>query len=307
MNMKNINKLFISLMILLIGMLSCDRDEVFNKEQYKNVFALISGTDNVYSKFYDLRDIESIGYLSVSCGGTNPIQKDIDISLVEDSLLVETYNKTNFDVEYIKYAHILPKSKYDIDSYSLKIPAGEIKASLPIRIRPEGLSPDSTYFIPLRIDSHDAYEANPEKSYVLFRIRVKNFYAKDDGTTYNLVGKESERSIFGTKIMQPISANKVRIMAGTETYLSDIEKFNKYAIILEIDENDKVHVKPYGNIQVTQVDNDLEYPNIFKIEYDGYRYYKTFLLRYNYTSDNKNYQLKEELRLQFDPENEQEL
>lgn len=305
--MKNINNIIpIALIILLMGMLSCDNDEVFKTEQYKNVFALISETDNIYSKYYDLREPESVGYLSASCGGTNPITKDINISLVEDLSLIDAYNKTNFDVEYNKYAHALSKSKYDIDSYKLKIPTGKIKSSLPIRIRPEGLSPDSIYFIPIRIDSHDSYEANPEKSYILFRIRIKNFYARDNGTTYNLTGKEQDRTIFGTKIMHPLSANKVRIMAGTEAYMSDIEVHKKYALVLETNEEGKVHISPYGDIQVNQIDDDPEYPNIFKVTYDGYRYYKTFLLRYDFTKNNVTYQMREELRLQFDPENEDE-
>lgn len=306
--MKNMNNNIPAILIIfLLGLLSCDNDEIFKTEQYKNVFALVSGTDNIYSKYYDLREEESIGYLSASCGGTNPTTKDINISLVEDPLLIEAYNKTNYDVEYNKYAHQLSKSKYDIDSYKLRIPAGEIKASLPIRIRPEGLSPDSTYFIPLRIDSHDSYEANPEKSYVLFEIRIKNFYAKAEGTTYNLTGKEQARSIFGTKIMHPLGANKVRIMAGTEAYLADIEVHKKYALVLEIDEEGKVYITPYGDIQVNQIDDDPEYTNIFKVDYDGYRYYKTFLLRYDFSSDGNTYEMREELRLQFDPENEDEM
>ena len=136
-SMKNMNNNIPAIFILfLLGLLSCDIDEIFKTEQYKNVFALVSGTDNIYSKYYDLREEESIGYLSASCGGTNPTTKDINISLVEDPLLIEAYNKTNYDVEYNKYAHQLSKSKYDIDSYKLRIPAGEIKASLPIQSDP---------------------------------------------------------------------------------------------------------------------------------------------------------------------------
>ncbi|MDD4592329.1 BT_3044 domain-containing protein [Proteiniphilum sp. UBA5480] len=305
--MKNMNNNIPAILIIfLLGLLSCDNDEIFKTEQYKNVFALISGTDNIYSKYYDLREEESIGYLSASCGGTNLTTRDINMSLVEDPLLIEAYNKTNYDVEYNKYAHQLSKSKYDIDSYKLRIPAGEIKASLPIRIRPEGLSPDSIYFIPIRIDSHDSYEANPDKNYVLFEVRIKNYYANAEGTTYNLKGNEDNRNIFGTKIMHPLSANKVRIMAGTEAYTSNIEMHKKYALILNINEENKVHITPYGDIQVNQIDDDFEYPNTFNVTFDGYRYYKTFLLRYNFTINNKTYQMREELRLQFDPENEDE-
>lgn len=307
--MKNIviNK-NILIIILLMGMLSCDRDEVFEREQYKNVFALISETNNVYTRFHDLREQESIGYLSASCGGTNPTQKDILITIVEDPSLVDNYNKLSFDVSYDKYSHILPKSKYQFDSYQLRIPAGEIGATLPIRIRPEGLSPDSIYLIPVKVNLYDNYEVNPEKSHLLYRVRIKNFYAKDYGqTTYNLAGNQDGVNIFGTKIMHPLTANKVRVMAGTETYKSDPIVFRKLAIVLEIDENGNVKISPYGNLPVTQVDGDPNYPNTFKVTFDGYKYFKTFLLSYNYTYNGKTIRMREELRYNFNPENEDEI
>lgn len=307
LNSSIINKV-IPVIILLMGLFSCDRDKVFEMEQYKNVFALISGTDNVYEKFFDLRDSISIGYLSASCGGTNPTQKDIFATIVEDCTLIDDYNRINFDVEYEEYALALPKSNYIIDSYQLKIPEGVTKGTLSLQIRAEGLSPDSVYFIPLKVDSHDSYEVNPEKNFVLYQVRIKNFYAKGDGTTtYNLMGHEGERGIFGTKIMHPLSANKVRMIAGAESYKNELEVFDKYAIVLEVDEDNRVYISPYGRIQINQVDNDPDYPNIFKVETDGYKHYKTFLLRYDYTSGTKTYQMKEELRFEFNPKNEDEL
>ena len=294
--------------IMLVGLLSCDRDEGFEREQYKNVFALISGTDNVFTRFHDLRENESIGYLSASCGGTNPTQNDIIATIVEDSSLVDNYNKLSFDVEYDKYAHHLSKSKYSINSSQLIIPSGETGATLPINIRPEGLSPDSVYLIPLKVDAHDNYEVNSEKSYVLYRVRIKNFYARDsEGTTYNLIGNQNGVNIFGTKIMHPLGANKVRVMAGAETFKSDIKVLEKLAIVIEVDENNNLKISPYSNLQVTQVDGDSDYPNIFKIEFDGYRYYKTFLLRYDYTYNNQTIQISEEMRYNFNPKDEDEL
>jgi len=56
---------------LLFITATCDRDEVFEREQYKNVFALISESDNVSRKFHKLGE-ESVGYVAASLGGTNP-------------------------------------------------------------------------------------------------------------------------------------------------------------------------------------------------------------------------------------------
>lgn len=298
-------------MLLLFIFITCDRDEVFEREQYKNVFALISESDNVARKFHKLGE-ESIGYVAASMGGTNPTTKDITVNLVEDQSLLADFNRINYDTDISKYGQPLPESKYDIDSYQFTIPAGEISGRLPLRIRPDGLSPDTAYFISLRVESHSSYEVNPEKSYVLYRVRTKNYWAQADGNTnysmrakLRIQGSASELEMPGTKVMHPLTENSVRIMAGNETYESNINVFNRFAIVLEIGEDNKVSILPYANIEVTQVDGDSEFPNTFLIENDGFKTYKTFLLRYNYKSGNTIYEMKEELRMEFDEDEEE--
>lgn len=303
----------IIIVTFILGALSCNQDEVFEKEQYKNVFALISQSDNVYTKFFDLRKEESLGYISFSMGGTNRTGEDVVINLVEDNSYIDAYNRVNFDMDVQKYIKPLSDSKYDIEALQCKIPAGEIGGQIPVRIRPEGLSPDSSYFISVRVDSYSKYEINPEKNYLLYRVRIKNYWALGDGTTgYNLRGKRKEQGattgieIPGVKIMHPIAANKVRIIAGTETYKSDIATFNKFAIVLEIADDNKVSITSYKNMEVTQINGDVDFPNIFRIDDDGFKTYKTFLLRYNYKVGGKTYEMREELRFQFNPKDEKE-
>jgi hypothetical protein len=298
-------------MLLLFIFITCDRDEVFEREQYKNVFALISESDNVARKFHKLGE-ESIGYVAASMGGTNPTTKDITVNLVEDQSLLDNFNRINYDTDVSKYGKPMPESKYDIDSYQFTIPAGGISGRLPIRIRPDGLSPDTAYFISLRVESHSSYEVNPDKSYVLYQIRTKNYWAQADGNTnysmrakLRIQGSASELEMPGTKVMHPLTENSVRIMAGNETYESNINVFNRFAIVLEIGEDNKVSILPYANIEVTQVDGDSEFPNTFLIENDGFKTYKTFLLRYNYKSGNTIYEMKEELRMEFDEDEEE--
>ncbi len=298
-------------MLLLFIFITCDRDEVFEREQYKNVFALISESDNVARKFHKLGE-ESIGYVAASMGGTNPTTKDITVNLVEDQSLLDNFNRINYDTDVSKYGKPMPESKYDIDSYQFTIPAGGISGRLPIRIRPDGLSPDTAYFISLRVESHSSYEVNPDKSYVLYQIRTKNYWAQADGNTnysmrakLRIQGSASELEMPGTKVMHPLTENSVRIMAGNETYESNINVFNRFAIVLEIGEDNKVSILPYANIEVTQVDGDSEFPNTFLIENDGFKTYKTFLLRYNYKRGNTIYEMKEELRMEFDEDEEE--
>ncbi|MCY4780193.1 DUF1735 domain-containing protein [Sphingobacterium sp. UT-1RO-CII-1] len=291
---------------MLLFFTSCNNDKVFENEQYKNVFALIStGIDNVSEKFHDLGE-ESIGYVTASMGGTRNITRDVTVNLVEDSYLVESYNITNFDNDVSKYARRMSSNNYSLESYTFTIPAGSIGASVPIKIRPDGLSPDSVYFIPLRIQTHDLYEANQLKSYVLYSARMKNFYAKADGNTrYNMrakhrtEGSSTELEMPGTKIMHPLTKNSVRVMVSNENFVSEVDRFEKLAIILEVDENNNVIIKPYKNVDIQQVEGDERFPNVFKLEDDGFKKYKTFLLRYNYTVSGKTTEIKEELRLEY--------
>lgn len=291
---------------LVLTLSACDRDEVFEKEQYKNVFALISGSGNVYSKYHFLGS-ETVGYISASLGGTTPTTKDIDVILVEDSYFIDEYNKINFDVEKTKYVLPLPKENYNIDSYKFSIPAGKVSGRLPVRINPDGLSPDRKYAFALRVESYSSYEVNPEKSYVIYNVEIKNRWAEGGGkTTYNMnaklteVGASYELQMPGTKVVQPISYNQVRILAGSE------KETDKYAVLLTVNDENKVTVSSYKNVEVTQRDDDSYYSNIFFIEDDGFNTYKTFRLKYEYKSGSKTYEVREELRLQFNQDEENE-
>lgn len=59
-------------------------------------------------------------------------------------------------------------SKYDIENYTvvLKVGSEDPYVKLPIKISPAGLSPDSTYLIPLRIVDDGTFELNKDKSQV---------------------------------------------------------------------------------------------------------------------------------------------
>lgn len=289
---------------------SCDRDEVFEKEQYKNVFALISESDNVSRKYHILGG-ESVGYIAASLGGTNPTTEDITVKLVEDPSYLDAFNRTNYDVDKTKYMKPLPENNYDIDSYEFIIPAGDISGRLPIRIRPDGLSPDYEYGIALRVESHSSYEVNHEKSYVIYSVRIKNRWASSDGNTiYNMSGRMREKGesyelqMPGTKVMHPVSKNQVRVIAGNETYEANAATFNQFAILLTVDEENNVTISPYKNIEVTQIDGDPFYSNTFFVEDDGFQTYKTFRLNYEYKSGDKVFEFREELRLQFNPNEE---
>jgi len=92
---------------------------------------------------------------------------------------------TNFGTDDYKYARILSPNRYEIvdPNRTITIPAGERSGIMPINFKLEGLSPDSTYFIPFKTENCSAYELNLDKSAVLYRVHFKNFWASTKNTT----------------------------------------------------------------------------------------------------------------------------
>ena len=62
---------------------SCDREALFEREQYKKTFALISDDDyNIFIEEHDFRLSTSPGFISAGCSGSLPTEKDIRINVV---------------------------------------------------------------------------------------------------------------------------------------------------------------------------------------------------------------------------------
>ena len=292
-------------------MSSCDRDELFEREQYKQVIALLSDDDGFFVEEHDLAAVPaSQGYISAICGGSLPTDRDVNVSVIEDESLLLAYNIANFNTRTEKYARLLPYDKYDIASYNITIPAGERVGLLDIKVRPTGLSPDSVYFLPLRMNRFSTYEANPEKSTLMYRVYMKNFYATNRSDVYYAQRYTLDGSFrVSTKLVRPVGGNSVRIMAGdiplsneaestdeadttaiktdsTDYSRDDVKEIeyntDKGAIVLTVDENNNVKIQSWKDLEVTQVDGNPDYPNKFLIAGDGYITYKTFLLNYTY-------------------------
>ena len=313
-NSKN-RKCLISKTLIIISLFvfinACNDDDVFQREQYKIVFALVSEDGyNIFSVVHDLEEVESTGYIAASVGGTNSTQQPVEVAISYDMEAFDDYNTSNFDVDFSNYAILLPgvvsgasnnRAKYRIDDYNLTIPTGERSGLMAINVRPDGLSPDSTYFIPLKIERYNQYEANPNKSNVLYRVLIKNLYATTEmPTNYNMRAYRGEVFIPGVKRMHPISRNKVRIMADNIAFEEDLEVIDRNAIVLEITPSNQVIITSWKDMVVTQIDGDPEYPNTFDIVDDGFRKFKTFLLRYDYRNVNGvTVEMKEELRMEL--------
>jgi hypothetical protein len=301
-------KYLIILLIVAATVCSCDRDKLFEREQYKKVFALLRSNNfstnmfNIFAEVHELDSTASQGYLSAVVGGTHPTEKDIKIAIVEDEELFSTYNITNYGEENTQglYARRLPRDMYDVPSYHITIRAGERYGLMDIKVRPNGLSPDSVYFIPFRVDRYSSYELNIDRDAILYRVFIKNFYATNRSATYyNLRYKKDGVNGMGTKQVVPVRNNSVRIMAGDLPYAAQSDTLNHGAMVLAVAEDNHVKISAWNDLILFQYDDDPDYPNIFFIYDDGFKKYKTFLLRYDYIYEGVLYEMKEELRLEY--------
>src|SRR5690625_2453407 len=288
--MYKFNKLFFLAAILLLGTISCNDDAVFQKEMYKHVISLISGEQyNVYQEVVKLTGGKTTGSIALSVGGSKPTTKDVVVSLEESEDPLEFYNISLFDRDEEEYAHALDKSQYELESYDVTIPKGERVGTTKVSINPEGLSPDSVYFIPLKIvglSDTTSFEINEEHSTILFQVLIENEYASQAKTSmYKMSGILDEAPTAGNVRMLPLSHNKVRINAGGIAYQPSLEVIDNSSIVLEVLEDNSISITPYKNIGVIQLDNNPDYPNKFVREEDRFgRVYNDFLLSYEYTT-----------------------
>lgn len=255
--------------ILMANLTACNEEDYSIKEYYKCVVYLLSKENyNVYTDVFPFDNGKEVTrYFSICCSGSQSNPKGFSVELEEDTILFSQYNRMNFDIDTSKFAHLLPKEKYRIEKYKVEYPANNTDpyVKVAISVAPDGLSPDSVYFVPLSIKSVSDYEINQEKKNMLFRIVVENEYAEQlNDTYYQLKGNKLNANggiiggISGSKLARPISKNTIRMYVGNEnqTKLSTREEIDKLSMLLTVGEDNKVKISPYGSVEVEQYDID---------------------------------------------------
>ncbi|MDE6496626.1 MAG: DUF4361 domain-containing protein [Duncaniella sp.] len=260
-------KIIMTLCLLpILGLVACNEDDQFKGELYKKVIYVLSDDDLIFQSEHALGE-ESTGYLTLYCGGTEHISQDVTVEMEPDDDLLYEYNYKNFDLNESKYALPLPEENYDIDDFKtvLRASSPDSYSLLPIKIRPDGLSPDKQYMIAMRIKGVSAFEINPDKQRVLFNVVLKNDYATMLNTTYyQTTGRETRHTSAGdmpssvsvTRIAAPVSKNAIRMFAGTHTYTTASvtpEEIDRYAMTVTFNEDHTLTIAPYGSIEIEQL------------------------------------------------------
>ena len=166
-----------------------------------------------------------------------------------------------------------------------------------MKLRPDGLSPDSTYFISLIAKTRDNVELTETKSNVLYKVMIFNQYASQaENSFYNMSGLQNDAITSGSKQLFPLSKNSVRVIAGTEAFASTEVSIGNTGMILEVGDDNKVTIKPYKTLDIQQIDGDTRYPNTFRVEESFGRKFNVFSICYQYTIGTTTRKMQEELR-----------
>jgi len=274
--------------ILANGFASCNTDAIYQEEQYKTLVYILSGSDNVFATSYSLNEEQPVRYISIGCGGSNSNEKDISITLEPNPIMLDKFNSLNYN--YIdEYAKLLPADRYEIESYTVTIPANSDYhyVRMPVKVRALGLSPDSIYFIPLKIKSVSNFDVNETKSDVLFRVAIENDYAQQLIPTYYTKSGTMTNPVTvlsGAKLVQPLEKDKVRMFIGNETYgstttVADIERLS---VVVQILEDNSLLVTPYGSMEVEMLDKVNGYNQYNPELLQGTNKQRVFYLNYRF-------------------------
>lgn len=325
-----VNRLILgAISIVTVGVFIACEQEFYQDEQYRKEIYIVSGEDNIFQQEFSFGE-DIVGYVSVYAGGTTPIEKEVTVDLELDAIALQEYNKKRFGESYDQYAKVLPESRYTVDGWSVKLyPSEDTPYTLfPIRVDVNGLEPEDTYFLPLRVASVSDYMISDSRRNVLLRVFVKNEYATTKKATYYTMtgtslkvakdtwkpletdkGQPKYNPINSTKPVAPIAEQGIRILTGS-TITSDRKELRKQGVAVTVHPEEEVDVDVIGTdglptgekIKCQKVTLDKWYDvdggiTVLNID-DNPSYYnpvkKEFTLnyRYNYKS-NDWYEMKE--------------
>ena len=255
--------------VMTLTFFGCNNDEIYQEEQYKTSIYLLSGADNIFVVSFTLNEAEPVRYISIGCGGSTANEKDVVVTLEPNPDMLDRYNYLNYDFES-QYAKLLPADRYELASYSVTLPANSNYhyARIPIKVRTLGLSPDTIYFVPLKIKSVSEYEVNENKQDVLYRVAIENDYAKQLVPTY--YAKSGTMSnplavLSGTKQVFPLEKDKVRMFVGNDTYgvTTTVADIARLSVVVQIRPDNTLLVTPYGPTMEVEMLDELNGYNLY--------------------------------------------
>lgn len=261
-----LNKLVLGVIsIITISAFTACEQEFYQDEQYRKEIFIVSGDDNIFKQEFSFGE-DIVGYISVYAGGTTPVDKEITVELETNEAALQEYNQKRYGESYDQYALALPESRYTINGWSVKLYPndGTPYTLFPIRIDVNGVEPEDSYFISIRIASVSDYMISTSRRNVLLQVFVKNDYATTKRASYYTMngtslkvakdtwkpletekGEPKYNTINATKPVAPVAEYGIRILTGS-TITADREELRKQGVVVTVHPEEEVEVDVIG-------------------------------------------------------------
>ena len=256
------------IILFFIGVLVSCSNEVNFGEQYKKKVYIVNSNSLLYTGEHSFETTNDAIAISVYCGSTEPITKDLEVRLKVNRHALDSLNKLQLvaDPGYIKRV-MLPEDNYEMSGEQyVTIKAGEQYGVLYIPFDFSGLDPSIPYALPLSLVSNNAdYDINPKLKSIVYQIEMINKYASD----YNGSSQTSPTSIVGIQpTLKALSINKIRMPIHN---LPDDEGdlFTNF-MVLTIAGDNSVSISPWGIANVTDLGGSKYNPVLqtFELHYE---------------------------------------
>jgi len=237
---------------------SCEKEATTKfGEQYKKTIYIVHAQGMEYSKDHNYENQTDNIMISVYCGSTEPITKDVSVTLKLDTHALDSLNHLNGlgNAKYVPKA-LLPAEFYSLTDFNVTIKKGAQFGVLNIPVHFTGLDADIPYALPITIVSNDAnYDINPKLASIVYQPTMISKYSGLYSGTSKVSTETSAKSI--TPKLKALSANTIRI--PIHNLVDDKEFISTNYMLLTIgDDKKSIRISPIGNALVTD-DGDSQY------------------------------------------------
>ncbi|MBY5958755.1 DUF4361 domain-containing protein [Membranicola marinus] len=273
--------LFTAVLASILSLSSCD-EEFDQVEAYKKNIYLVHSENLIHHFIHPFQDKPSEGFITVYCSGSLLPDRDIQIDMEFDPDIIDEYNFIEFEHDSSRYVHMLNQENFEVPSFTVEIKKGTLYSNMPILLNAHGLSPDTTYVIPLRIKQVNEYEVNEELSSILYAVQLKNEYSGQYRMSGTLIDTASgvEQQVFKDKNIVPIDEFTSRMYVAAEN--ENPANIPTYTLKFSVNPDNSVTIHEGNNI------GDLG-----DSRYQPEK--KTFTLNYSFMIDGHRYDMHETL------------
>lgn len=266
-NILKIN-LFLAVLLLLTA---CSESFIDFGEQYKKTLYIVNSRDMLYTGEHFYGTEENMMLFPVYCASSEPIKKDITVTLMIDEQALDSLNKKNAlgNPLYVNKV-ILPSTNYKIENLTITIKANEQYGVLRVPLNPKGLNPDIAYTLPISIVSNsEGFDVNTELKTLVYEVKMTNgFSGSFYGSSIEL--PKTIRSV--VPVLKALSPYSVRM--PVHTLPDEVTNLDTNFMVLTIaPDSTTVTITPWANAQVKDRGNST---------YDKKR--QAFVLKYTFTN-----------------------